>query len=180
MFRLRRCGFAIAFSSAMAMAYAAAPTPGDLILPPLDGELTGELNATLLGGAPRVKWKLNVRTDKPRERTVEFSIEGQGISVRGDARLDPIGEGTWRIAEAAIDLGEWFGWVAPHLSPVVQGTAAAGALNVRGEGTWRGGVLGGSANISLREGRIDDTVRKVLIEGISVDINITDLAARRT
>jgi hypothetical protein len=180
MFRLRRRVFAIVFSSAMTVAHAATPTPRDWILPPLDGELTGEFNATLLGGAPRVKWKLNLRTDKPRERTVEFSIEGQGIRVRGDARLDPIGEGTWRIAEGTIDLGEWFGWLAPRLGPIVQGTAAAGALTVSGEGTWRDGVVGGNASISLREGRIDDTVRKVLIEGIAVDINVADIAARRT
>jgi hypothetical protein len=164
----------------MAVAHAATPTPGDWIIPPLDGEVTGEFNATLLGGAPRVKWKLNVRTDKPRERTLEFSIEGHGVLVRGEARLDPMGEGTWRIGEASIDLNEWFGWVGPHLGPVVQGTAAAGALTMRGEGTWRGGVLGGTAGISLREGRIDDSVRKVLLEGISVDINVTDIAARRT
>jgi hypothetical protein len=51
---------------------------------------------------------------------------------------------------------------------------------VNGEGTWQGGVLGGKATLSLREGRIDDPGRQVLLEGISVDVEIADLAKRRT
>ena len=43
-------------------------------LPPLDGELTGEFNAMMLGGAPKVKWKTTVHTEKPRERAVTFEL----------------------------------------------------------------------------------------------------------
>lgn len=148
--------------------------------PPLDGDLAGDFAPTLLGGAPGLKWKLSIRTPKPRERTVTFHVEGLGARVRGEATLDPAGEGTWRIDEADIDLAEWFGWVAPQLSPDLASVSAAGRLTAVAAGTWRGGQLGGRATARLREGRVDDSRRKVLLEGISVDVEFEDLAALRT
>jgi hypothetical protein len=149
-------------------------------LPPVDGELAGELNATILGGAPRLKWNLKLGTPKPRERAVEFSVDGYGFRLRGDARLDPMGEGAWRISEAEINLNEWAGWLAPHLAPQVASMSIGGTLAFEGEGTWRGGELGGRARVSLRNGRIDDAKHKVLLEGITCDIEIVDIAKHRT
>ncbi len=149
-------------------------------IPPLEGELTGRLLVTRLGGAPELEWKLELRAGKPFERRVGFEASGRGLSVRGEAVLDPFGEGAWEITAAQIDLGEWFGWVAPQFGPTLSAVTMAGALQVSGRGTWRGGKLGGSASLSLREGRFDDAGRKVMLEGISVDVEVADLAARRT
>jgi hypothetical protein len=178
MFRCRYVLLALALGAASTRA--AVPAPAEWKLPPLDGELAGEFDALMLGGAPKLKWKLTLRTEKPRERSVGFVIEGHGLRLRGDARLDPHGEGAWRIAEAEIDAGEWFGWIGSRLSANLASASAAGTLQLTGEGSWRGGVLGGRASISIREGRIDDTAHKILLEGISVDVEIADLAARRT
>ena len=150
-------------------------------LPPVDGELSGEFDAKLLGGAPKLNWKLKLRTAKPRERAVEFLIEGLGLLLRGDARLDPLGEGEWHLAEAKIDLGVWFGWLAPRVAPPdVANLSVAGTVHLRGDGTWRGGELGGRANIRLENGRVDNAQRKVTLEGLAYDLAIEDLHARRT
>lgn len=150
------------------------------VLPPLDGELSGRFAATLLGGAPELEWKLQLRSANPFERRIGFEVAGPGLQVRGAAVLDPAGEGTWEISAARIDLGEWFGWLAPHAGPALSGVTMAGSLEATGQGTWRGGRLGGKAVLSLREGRYDDSSRKVLLEGISVDVEVADIAARRT
>ena len=176
--RFRPCVLALLLG--VAMSRAAIPSPNEWKLPPFAGELAGEFDPVVMGGAPKLTWKLTLLTEKPRERTIQFLIEGLGLRLRGDAHLDPLGEGTWRLAEAEITLGEWFGWVAPRLAPDLAGASGAGTLRVSGEGTWLAGVLGGHATLSLREGRIDDPVRKLLLEGISVDVEVTDLAARRT
>ena len=150
------------------------------LLPPLDGQLTGRFTATLLGGAPELEWKVQVQTTAPFERRIAFEASGRGLQVRGAAVLNPAGEGTWEISAAQIDLGEWFGWVGPQLGAVMSGVTVAGALQASGRGTWRGGKLGGSASLSLREGRLDDPGRTLLLEGISFDVDVADLAARRT
>ncbi len=172
-----RCLLALACAAAWA---GAAEPVRPWVIPPLDGELSGEFDATMLGGAPKVKWTLAVRTEQPRERRVEFRVEGHGLKVHGEARLDPAGEGSWRIIEAAVALGDWFGWLAPRVSPDAANASVSGMLQFKGAGTWRGGVLGGRLSLSLREGRFDDPVRKLLLEGISVDVEIADLAKRRT
>lgn len=158
----------------------AAHTPADWKLPPVDGELSGEFNALFLGGAPKVKWKLSVQTEKPRERAVQFQVEGYGLHVRGDALVDPMGEGEWRVLQSEIELAEWAGWVVPRYAADFAGVSAAGKLSVTGKGTWKGGALNGSATVSLREGRVDDPTRKVLLEGISVDVEFEDIATWRT
>ncbi|MSU51633.1 MAG: hypothetical protein EXS37_21510 [Opitutus sp.] len=174
-----RSAFAAIFLGA-AVAWPAVPSQGGWFLPPLDGELSGEFNALVLGGAPKLNWKFALRTENLRERIVDFLIEGRGLRVQGGARLDPVGEGSWRITGATVDLGEWFGWLAPQFSTEAAGMSCAGSLELTGEGTWLGGVLGGRARFSLREGRIDDPAQKFLLEGISVDVEIADLATWRT
>ena len=91
------------------------------LLPPLDGELKGRFTATLLGGAPELEWKVQVQTTVPFERRITFEALGRGLQVRGAAVLDPAGEGAWEISAAQIDLGEWFGWLAPQLGPALSG-----------------------------------------------------------
>lgn len=150
------------------------------ILPPLDGELSGEFDARLLGGAPRVKWHLTLRTEAPLTRSVQFTIDGYGVRLRGEARLDPAAEGTWKISEAEINLGEWFGWVAPRLAKEFGAFSVAGTLSITGEGTWREGKLGGTANVQLRGGRVENTARRVVFEGVECNLAITDLATLRT
>jgi hypothetical protein len=176
----RRCCAVLVLSVGLARAAVPLPPPSEWKLPPVDGELSGELNAVILGGAPKVKWTLKLGTPRPRERTVEFTLEGYGLKVKGDAHVDPLGEGEWRITEQEINLGEWVGWLAPQLGPVMTGVTIGGTLTLKGEGTWRGGKLGGRAELTLRDGRLDLPKRKVLLEGIACTLVIEDLAAPRT
>ncbi len=161
-------------------ARAALPPPAEWKLPPLDGELSGEFDAIRLGGAPKVKWKVTLRTASPRERHGVFSLEGHGLRLRGEARVDPMGEGSWRLHEAEIDLGVWFGWLAPGAAPEVADLLIAGLVSASGEGTWRGGQVGGRAKIALRNGRIESPARKSQFEGVAFTVDIEDLLARRT
>ena len=150
------------------------------VLPPIDGELAGEFTPLFLPGAPPVRWKIDIQTARPRERTLAYTIEGPGLNVRGGAVLDPHGEGTWTLTAATIDLAEWFGWTASRYFPVSAGASLSGTLAARGEGSWRGGVLGGRAEVSLRDGRFEDPAQKVVVEGLAFQVVISDLVARRT
>ena len=176
--RLRTCFVALAL--ALAPARAAVPPPAGWKLPPLDGELAGEFDATMLGGAPRLKWKLTLRTEKPRERFITFAITGHGLRLEGDARVDPMGEGQWRLTGAEIDLGVWYPWLTPYLPTELAGLVIAGILTFDGEGTWRGHELAGRAHVALRDGRIDNAKRKAWFDGVALSLEITDLQRRIT
>lgn len=174
----RRCLIAL-FSVALAAAGRAGPAAGWL-LPPLDGELTGEFTPLLLPGAPPLQWKLSVRSVRPRLRSAHCEIDAAGLRLRGAAELDPAGEGGWTLSEAAIDLGQWFGWVVTRVMPDASATSLGGKLAVRGAGSWRGGVLSGSVELELRDGRYEDPVRKLVVEGLELQLTIEDLTARRS
>lgn len=171
------CGI---FLAGLGVGRAALAPPAEWKLPPVDGELSGQFSAAILGVVPKLKWKLKVATPRPRERTVEFSIEGMKFHVNGDAQVDPVGDGAWRIAEAEIDLGEWFALFAPEFEKEIGSASLAGTLSMDAEGTWRGGQLDGRAAIHLRGGRIDDPKHKVSLEGIELSLVVEDIAKRRT
>src|SRR4051812_29230707 len=78
MHRLRSCCVALLLGGAVMRA----ASPADWKLPPLDGELSGQIDSPMLGGAPKLDWKLTLATPRPRERKVEFLIEGVGARIR--------------------------------------------------------------------------------------------------
>ena len=174
-----------AFLCALLLAMLAAHGPAvevvrPWILPPLDGELAGEFTPLLLPGAPALQWRITVRTAQPRVRTIECTVEGPGLKLRGGAALDPRGEGTWNLAEAEIDLAQWFDWIAPQLGSAAVGLKFSGTVTLRGAGTWREGVMGGRADVTLRDGRLEDPAHKVLVEGLGGTATIEDLRTGRT
>ncbi|MEO5957480.1 MAG: YdbH domain-containing protein [Opitutaceae bacterium] len=152
----------------------------ELTLPPITGELEGKFAPLRFPGVPPVGWKLTLRGGTSEMREVDFAIDGPGVSLHGDARLDTTGEGTWRLREGRVDLANWLGALAPIAGGEFAAVNGSGALTIAGEGTWRGGELGGRARIGVRDGRMDDPTHKLLLEGVAVEIEVVDLAALRT
>ncbi len=150
------------------------------VLPPLDGELQGELSPRWFPGAPPVRWTLRVASARPRERTVAVTVEGPGLKLVAGAVLDPRGEGTWAIDTCTVDLGEWYGWVVPRLAPAAGATSASGTLTLRGLGSWRDGAIGGEAEATVHDARFEDPSRHLTLEGLTGRLRVGDLAARRT
>lgn len=150
------------------------------VLPPVDGEASGGFTPLLLPGAPPVQWKLTVSSARPRERDATVEIAGPGLKLAARAVLDPRGEGTWIVDSGTVDLGEWYGWLVPRVAPAAGATSLSGTLAVRGAGTWRAGELGGRVELSLRDGRYEDSARKLTIEGLAAELRIGDLISRRT
>lgn len=177
MARLRR---SLAALIAGAIAFARVPAADKAWIPPLDGQLEGEFTPLKLAGSPPLRWAVTFQTTEPRRRQGKFTVEGPGAALRGDVELDPFAEGTWRLTEARVELGQWLGAIAPFLSPELAKVALQGAMEATGEGTWRGGVLGGRATLTLRDGRLDDPAHKFGLEGVTLTARFEDLAGRRT
>jgi hypothetical protein len=177
--RCRRLLLLAAAALAASPGGAADIAPG-WVLPPLDGEVAGELTPLYFPGAPALQYRASIRAVTPRERTVAVALAGPGLSLRGSAVLDSQGEGTWAVEELTLDLGEWFGWVGPRLLPALAKATLQGQLTAKGAGTWRGGVLGGRATIEVRDGRYEDPALGLTLEGIKVRLDVVDVGERRT
>ncbi len=128
---------------AAAVAHGAGP-----ILPPLAGELSGDFTPLKLAGAPTLHWTLTLRPEPGDLRTVQLALEGPGTHVRGDARLDAAGDGSWRVTEGAIDLKPWHG-----------GQLAVGSAAVAAEGTVQAGGVSGDFSLRVRDLDLGELLR---------------------
>lgn len=149
-------------------------------LPPLDGELEGDFRPLTVAGAPSVHWKVALRPVGAGIRLAEVEIDGPGTRLRAELKLDAAGNGTWRVFEARIDVAPWSPAVVGFLGEEFASASARGVVTLEGEGTLRDGVPGGRARLSVRGGRVEEPGRKLLLEGIGLDLAIEDIAARRS
>jgi hypothetical protein len=128
---------------AAAVAHGAGP-----VLPPLAGELSGDFTPLQLAGAPTVHWTLTLRPEPGGIRVVQLTLDGPGTHLRGDARLDAAGYGSWRVTESEVDLKPWLG-----------GQLAAGSAAVVAEGTVQAGGVSGDFNLRVRNLDLGELLR---------------------
>jgi hypothetical protein len=158
----------------------AAIAPAEWRVPPLDGALEGEFRPLTIPHAPTLHWKVVAQTLRPGVRVGEVVLDGPGTRLHGEVRLDPAGVGTWRLAEAQVDVAVWSEAVLAFFGEEFIGAVANGTVRVTGDGTMQGDALSGQARLTVRGGRVEHAEKKLLLHGISADIALEDLAARRS
>lgn len=184
--RLLRCLFAVLLCGSLAFlppTLRAADGPAasrPWKIPPLDGQLEGDFRPLSVPGAPSVHWKLTLQTLQPGVRVAGLVVDGPGTHVVMELRLDPAGNGTWRLSEGRIDVATWSAAALAFLGDEFSGGSVDGIVSGEGEGTLREGVFGGRARVSVREGRIDDAAHKLLLHGLDLDLVLEDIAARKS
>jgi len=149
-------------------------------IPPVDGELAGEFRPLTIPNAPSLKWRVVAQALPGRVRAADLFVDGPGTHLQVELRLDPAGNGTWRLIAGEMDLAVWSASAAAFLGQEFAGASVRGLIRADGDGTILDGTLGGRAQFSLRNGRIEDTARKLLIEGVQLDLMMQDLAKRQS
>ena len=158
----------------------AQPVPaGAWKLPPLDANMEGDFSTGLLPGAPALHWSVTMNVPRPRERAIGFALDGPGTRVRGEATLDPKGDGTWRLTETQFDLAAWWQMFAPKYFPALAGAVVTGTVVLSGGGTVNGGQFAGRAEIEVRDAAIADPAKAWSLTGLSLRVmlgRLPDLA----
>lgn len=137
-------------------------------LPPLEGSLEGDFSGALLPGMPALHWSVTPQVPRPRERTIGFAADGSGARLRGEATLDPHGDGAWRLTESPFDLAVWWPVLAAKYFPAQAAWAVAGTAQFTGEGTIRGGEFAGRLEIELRDGAVADAAKTWSVAGVTL------------
>jgi hypothetical protein len=129
--------------------------PAAPLLPHLGAELAGKLELPKVGGMPPLAWRVGVRTAESGELALTLSTTAPGLSLEIDATL-PVGDaaGTWRVRRGAVDLAAWWPVASSRLPAggLPPDLELTGALELSGEGTWRGAVIAGTVSVSLASG----------------------------
>lgn len=138
-------------------------------VPPVSGEVSGELVPRLLPGAPNVAWKLALRPGNAAGgRAADLALDGPGVRAAGTAQLAANGEGTWRIERGELDAAVWFGALAGRFFPALRSTAAEGAIALSGEGAWRAGGWSGRLALALRDGLVRGAGQGWTLRGVEL------------
>ncbi len=154
---------------------ASAATPVSGPLPPLTGELAGNLAFPKIPGLPSFGWRVLLRPVPGASLTFDATATAPGLELRLEFTL-PVGDspGTWRLGPTKIDAASWW-----RLSIEQAGVKAlpsdfmfAGQLALEGSGQWRGADATGMLQASLVAGTAGSESQHWSAAGLRVDADL--------
>jgi hypothetical protein len=150
---MRRLSLLLVALAALAGALAAAePVPA---LPPLSGELMGQIAMPRFPGLPPLAWHLRLNPAAGATLALAATATAPGFELeceltlpRGDA------EGTWRIVAARIEAAAWWRLTADlaGLKALPDDFEFTGQLTLTGAGRWKGAEATGALHLALAAG----------------------------
>ncbi|MEY4939421.1 MAG: hypothetical protein RIQ93_1156 [Verrucomicrobiota bacterium] len=149
-------------------------------LPSLSGDLTGDLLALKIPGAPPLHWKIELGKGPAKIPGGLVELSGQGTWLRAAVESSDLAGGNWRVAEARVDLAVWSAALVARLGEEYAGAAISGVLQVEGHGGWAKEGVTGRGQFKVREGRLDFPTQKFGLEGVALDFAFDDIAGRRS
>lgn len=137
------------------------------MLPPVTGELAGELLPLALPGAPLVRWKVTATGENGMRRQFTLLGEARGSALWAQVEVDLRSlDGTWRISEATLDASQWLRGALSRFADLGQ-FVGGGTLQLSGEGTLHAGQPVGNVSVSWRDGELRDESAGWSLSGIS-------------
>lgn len=153
------------FVAILTMARAASDWP----LPPLDGEVSGDVVATTLPDAPPLHWRVAAQSTGEHTRHVVVRVTGPGTDVRLEADVNLANRiATWTLADSKFDLARW-AVVLSREVPALAGNTLVGTLSVTGSGVVQDNKPSGTIAVSVQEAAVRNAAGGWSLDGISLN-----------
>jgi len=137
-------------------------------LPPVEGNIAGELKLFPQLSGFTLPWKLTLGALSGGGQVFGFSIDGAGARLRANGQVDLVtGDGSWQIDESQIDAAAWFAACAPRLLPAFSGAVVEGKVSVVGTGTLHQGQVTGRIRIEWHDGAVRHAEQGWSLEGVA-------------
>ncbi len=143
---------------------------GAMGLPPVSGELAGELRVRALSGAPPIAWRAQVRPADGRVLQLEVTLTAPGFALRAEAAQPADGApGTWRVVEGSLDLAAWqsAGAAAAGVTLPADFTVT-GIVQLSGRGALAEMVPTGTLVATLADGRAGSVEQGWAVSGLAL------------
>lgn len=106
LFRMRRRHLCLLITLLGGLGLGASATAAGL--PPLNGELAGELKVRVLAGAPPLAWRVQVTPATDGRLQLVATVAAPGLALRAEASQPADGSpGNWRVVQGEVDLAAW-------------------------------------------------------------------------
>lgn len=128
--------------------------PAGLNLPPITGELSGNLALRNWPELPPFAWRVTAVTQGAGTK-LELSTTAPGLVLRVEATLPADGvAGTWRVVEGTAEVAAWLRIVTARagLAALPDDLEMSGGIRLAGEGTWQGAEFAGTITSVLVHG----------------------------
>lgn len=146
-FNLRR-RTALWLALGCSLAAPAGSRAGGMLLPPLTGQLAGDLTLSAVPGAPPIHWALELLNSTPETRTGQLVVTGPDTTAHAEVALDAGGNGPWRLRDGHLALKPW-----------LNGQFTSGEVTLTGEGTVQQGVISGEVTLDLSDVELGELVK---------------------
>jgi hypothetical protein len=145
--------FAVATFAAGAMAVGAESAAPPL--PPVRGDVSGQLTLPRIPGLPPLAWTVQMQPVEAGSPAFAATAKAAGLELEVQFTL-PRGEtaGSWRIVKATIEAAEWWRLSAEQagLKSLPDDFTFTGQLVIEGAGQWRGAEASGELRTRLHAG----------------------------
>lgn len=158
--------------AALAVGASAAESPA--LLPPLRGDMSGQLSLPKITGFPPLAWRLAAQPTVPNSLAITATGTAPGLSLY--VELTPAvgpAAGTWRLVRAEIDGATWWRLAAEQAGPGAKSLPLdfefTGAVTVDGSGTWRGSDFAGSLHLAVSAATARSAAQNWNAAGLTLD-----------
>ncbi len=139
-------------------------------LPPLDGNLSGDLSLFGPEDGVVVHWTVSTATRPTGARSLEVAAEAPGLAVKGRVDLGVGGAtGEWRLEPSTLDLDAWATLLFRRYAPELETIAARGTVRLAGEGRLQSDAAmpEGEVRITMSDASLEDPVDGWSVRGLS-------------
>lgn len=152
-------------------------------LPPVNGEVAGQLVVPRIPGLPALAWRVQMKPAAGADLAFDATAKAEGLDLQIEFTL-PRGEapGMWRIVRAKLEAAAWW-----HLSVEMAGVKAlppdfefGGQMTIEGAGQWRGAEASGTLHVKLEAGTAGSEAQKWRVAGLTLDADLVVAASRVT
>jgi hypothetical protein len=127
---------------------------GATVLPPLQGDLSGQIKVHALTEAPPLTWRVQVRPATDGALLLVETIEAPGFTLRAEAAQPADGSpGTWRVVAGELDLAVWRSAIVATGVTLPADFTVTGTVQLSGSGSLEKLLPSGTITANLSGGR---------------------------
>jgi len=139
----------------------------------IDGQLVVRA-AALSDQALTVKLEARLRPDTTWEG--KASVEGPGLAAQASGRFDPATKALdFAVPVVSVDLKVWQNFLQRFVFIPGGAVELGGTLTGSAQGRWAGKAFSAAAKVHVADGRVVSPAHNVTADGVTVDLEFTDL-----
>ncbi|MCF7688423.1 MAG: YdbH domain-containing protein [Cephaloticoccus sp.] len=143
-------------------------------LPPLQGDVAGQLTLRGFGQVPPLDWRILAQPGSPGENLFQVDVTAPGLSVGFELQVTDNELISWRIIRGEVDIGRWWRPLSRRagMTGIPEDMSMTGLVQMSGAGTIRGTAVNGRVTVDLHHGTVGSMKQNWTLSGLDVNTQL--------